>query len=321
MKLNYLEGFEIFLQPPVPTKENVAYTRYADISEDPASKHVFQFPRGQQYRIVNNSELFRIQKWTESANGDRWHAVRRSKSFIAAKYFDPVELKEGNLAGLFHTTQGKEAYAAPEDSEAYLQWREKVLEAVPKVNHDVLIDLARHTAYDAKVNDKAIWKAIEDAAHASLHHMSLTQVCQLEWASQELKPKQTSPRLNALLMRRALEAVEGGSAATASDMIDVLQGFRQKKNKDLYIRIRKALIERKATLFPHGKTPEEQKKRAENLVNLFFTFASNRPKDFGVYKVYALEELNELLSHYEEDLKTAAETEGLLDGEHLTRLA
>jgi hypothetical protein len=33
-KLQYMEGFEIFLQPPVPTKENVAYTRYADKAED-----------------------------------------------------------------------------------------------------------------------------------------------------------------------------------------------------------------------------------------------------------------------------------------------
>lgn len=29
-KLNYLESLELFLQPPMPTKENVAYTRYAD---------------------------------------------------------------------------------------------------------------------------------------------------------------------------------------------------------------------------------------------------------------------------------------------------
>lgn len=37
-----------------------------------------------------------------------------------------------------------------------------------------------------------------------------------------------------------------------------------------------------------------------------------------MYKVYADEEINELLSHYDADLKEAAET---LDGEHLTRLA
>ncbi len=54
---------------------------------------------------------------------------------------------------------------------------------------------------------------------------------------------------------------------------------------------------------------------------MLYTFASNRPSQFGVYKVYAEEELNELLSHYEQDLKDIAESQGLLDADHLTRLA
>lgn len=105
-----------------------------------------------------------------------------------------------------------------------------------------------------------------------------------------------------------------------SDYIDILQGFRQRKNKDMYQRVRKALIEKKGTLFPaSGKV--DQKARAQDLVNLLYTFASNRPNQFGLYKVYAAEELNELLSHYEGDLKEIIETDGLLDADHLTRLA
>ena len=129
--------------------------------------------------------------------------------------------------------------------------------------------------------------------------MTLTQVCQLEWATMELKPKQVNSRLNTLLMKRAIEAIDQGAAKTPEDIIDVSQGFRQRKSKDLYQRIRKALIARKATLFPQGKTIEEQKKRAEKMVNLLYSVASNRPNQFGVYKVYAAEEVNELLSHYE----------------------
>ena len=47
-------------------------------------------------------------------------------------------------------------------------------------------------------------------------------------------------------------------------------------------------------------------------------FASSRPKQFGVYRVYAAEELEELLAHYEHDLCEAAEK---ADAESLTRLA
>jgi hypothetical protein len=103
------------------------------------------------------------------------------------------------------------------------------------LNHDQVVQLALHIAYDAKINDKAIWRAIEDASIAGLHHMTLTQVCQLEWATMELKPKQVTPRLNTLLQKRAVETIEG--ATSASDLIDILQGFRQRKSKDLYQRI------------------------------------------------------------------------------------
>lgn len=81
------------------------------------------------------------------------------------------------------------------------------------------------------------------------------------------------------------------------------------------------MIARKKSLFLAFKSPEEEKKRAQNLANLFYTFASNRPNNFGVYKVYASEEVNELLSHYENDLKEITEKPGLLDAAHLTRLA
>lgn len=43
------------------------------------------------------------------------------------------------------------------------------------------------------------------------------------------------------------------------------------------------------------------------LINMFFMFASSRPKNFGVYRVYAAEDLEELLAHYEHDLCEAAE--------------
>jgi len=293
----------------------VAYTRYSDVTEDPKARSLFQFPRGKPYQIVNNAELFRIQKWSTGA--DRWAPVRRAKAYIADKFFSPFDLKEGNLQQLFAL---KDVYSNP-DNAAYGEWKSRVIQAIPKVNHDVLIQLSLHLAYDAKVNDKEIWRAIEDASYASLHHLTLTQVSQLEWATMELKPKQVTSRLNTLLMKRAIEAIENGSAATPADVIDIIQGFRQRKSKDLYQRVRQSLVSRKAALFPHAKTPEEEKKRAENIVNVLYTFASNKPAQFGLYKVYAAEDINELLSHYETDLKEIAEKEGLLDAEHLTRLA
>lgn len=58
----------------------------------------------------------------------------------------------------------------------------------------------------------------------------------------ELKPKNVTPRLNTLLVKRALEAI-----ATTNDPVelcDIIQGFRQRKSKDMYQKVRKALIDR-----------------------------------------------------------------------------
>jgi len=56
----------------------------------------------------------------------------------------------------------------------------------------------------------------------------------------------------------------------------------------------------------------------DSLINMIFMFASSRPRAFGVYRVYAAEELDEMLSHYEHDLIDAAEN---ADAEHITRLS
>lgn len=55
-----------------------------------------------------------------------------------------------------------------------------------------------------------------------------------------------------------------------------------------------------------------------DLINLFYTFASNRPKSYGVYKDIEADNLDELIANYEHDLCEAAES---ADAEHLTRLA
>lgn len=57
---------------------------------------------------------------------------------------------------------------------------------------------------------------------------------------------------------------------------------------------------------------------AENLANLFFSFASNRPQHYGVYKQVQRDDIDELLAYYETDICEAAQ---YLDKEGITRLA
>lgn len=95
-----------------------------------------------------------------------------------------------------------------------------------------------------------------------------------------------------------------------------MQGFRKKFSKDMYQKIRKVLVQKKDLLFPVDE--KNPKQRAEKIVNTLFTLASNKPNNFGVYKLYAADEINEMLAIYEEDLKEICQ---YLDADHLTRLA
>ena len=54
------------------------------------------------------------------------------------------------------------------------------------------------------------------------------------------------------------------------------------------------------------------------MIDLFYIFASNRAKHYGINKVYVEREIEELIAHYEHDLCEAAEE---ADPEYLTRLA
>jgi hypothetical protein len=104
------------------------------------------------------------------------------------------------------------------------------------------------------------------------------------------------------------KALEHASKCSADEIMHILQGFRNRQNKGLYQVIRKSLVDRKKTLnLENGQ-----------LIDLFYMFASSRPKQFGVYRVYAAQELEELIAHYEHDLCDAAEK---ANPEQLTRIA
>lgn len=82
----------------------------------------------------------------------------------------------------------------------------------------------------------------------------------------------------------------------------------------MYLKLRSFIQDNKDSLFPQTK----DKEWADQIVNVLFSLASNRPSKFGVYHNRAIEEIDELLVHYLDDLFEASK---LLDGEGITRLA
>ena len=104
-----------------------------------------------------------------------------------------------------------------------------------------------------------------------------------------------------MLIKRAYDEVDRCSALELSY---IMQGFRQKANKGLVEKVRLNLIQRRRDLFPNGVETEDGR---EMLINTLFAFASNRPKNHGVYRRYAQEAVEELIANYEHDLCEAGE--------------
>jgi len=155
------------------TRETVAYTRYADVSlAEDDTKYVFQHPGGEPLRRSFTGDLFKFQKPDE-----HWAQVRRSKSYIADAFFPPIALKSHDLISMFE----RDAWKEHQDfsTEAYLTWREDVLTLLPRLGVEALIELGYFLSFEAKLNDKAIWKAFEGAVLESIHLIDLKHACQL----------------------------------------------------------------------------------------------------------------------------------------------
>lgn len=157
------------LKSQFPTKETVAFTRYADRVNDPDFKEKLQFPMGEPLRRIDPAkELFRVQK-----TSNHWEQVARSKQFLAEDFFPPRAVP--------FDTNVQEIFADASLVEEELC--ERLTDLVPNLNHDSLIELALYVALERPLNSLELWRAIETAALEALHLLSLKQVCQLEWAT------------------------------------------------------------------------------------------------------------------------------------------
>ena len=112
-------------------------------------------------RIDPSKELFRVQK-----TDNHWEKVRRSKEFIADEFFPPRAIPlETNLQAIF----AEESISAMSEDEL----EARLLDVVPHLNHDTLIELSLYLAFENKHNSKAVWRAIEAAGYESLHLLTL----------------------------------------------------------------------------------------------------------------------------------------------------
>lgn len=87
---------------------------------------------------------------------------------MARDFFPPREIPyEDNLQRIF------DEGVSMSETELCSQ----LLDVIPNLNHDQVIDLALYLSFEAKLNDQSVWRQLESAAYESLHLYSLKQIC------------------------------------------------------------------------------------------------------------------------------------------------
>lgn len=84
-----------------------------------------------------------------------------------------------------------------------------------------------------------------------------------------------------MLSNVASQKIDSG-VLSAQDFHNILQGHRNKKSVDFYLKLKKLLIEQSEMLNPRPKGGINSK-YANNLVNLLFSLMSNKPTKHTVY--------------------------------------
>jgi len=51
----------------------------------------------------------------------------------------------------------KDAWHSDPESAEFLEWKEAMIDLMPRLQYDALIEFAMYTGFEAKVNDRQIW--------------------------------------------------------------------------------------------------------------------------------------------------------------------
>jgi hypothetical protein len=49
------------------------------------------------------------------------------------------------------------------------QWQAELVALIPRLNHDVLVELSLHLALEAQIADQLVWETIEEAVYPVMH--------------------------------------------------------------------------------------------------------------------------------------------------------
>lgn len=174
----------------------------------------------------------------------------------------------------------------------YLDIQERLLEEIQtNVSFKTIPNLLMKFVFELGFNDKHFWTIVEQIVLDNLHHYSVNELCKIFYVATFACPKFTTEVSRSIIYDEVFKQLENCSA---DELMHVMFGFREIKNKKIFDKIANIIIAKKDKLVQN---------KLEDISRLLYTYASHKPKTYGINTLNPQRELVEkLVRTYEEDL-------------------
>ena len=171
----------------------------------------------------------------------------------------------------------------------------KIVDTIPYINHSVYANLLMRMFFDFNLNNKNIIVALEQEILNNLHHLSIEDICKIHFVAKIFSPKHTTVNFTKTLVRTIDEKLGG---LTLNQIFCVLFGFRLHKDKSFFDKIVNILIEKKDHFLK-----KDSKNIGANVARIFYTYAANKPKHYGIQTFYPHKDIiDKLLMAYDNEI-------------------
>jgi len=176
--------------------------------------------------------------------------------------------------------------------EAYLEIKEKILDEVQNnFNFKMIPNLLMRLVFEIGFNDKQFWILMEQIVLDNLHHFNVNELAKIFYVATYASPKFSTEVFRNIIYDEVYKQLEN---CGSDELIHVMFGFREIKNKKLFDKIANIIIAKKDQLI---------KNKLEDLPRLLYSYASHKPKNYGVNTLNPQKELiDKLIRTFEEDL-------------------
>jgi hypothetical protein len=174
----------------------------------------------------------------------------------------------------------------------YLEIRENFLSEIESnMNYRIIPNLLMKYVFELGFNDKHFWVIIEQIILENLHHYNLSELSKIFYCASFACPKFTTERFRSIIYEEVYNQLEN---CGVDELNHIMFGFREIKNKKIFDKIANIIIAKKNVLI---------KNKLEDVSRLLYTYASHKPKTYGVNTLNPQKDLVEkVVRAYEEDL-------------------